>query len=58
MISALMGGETLMIFRFRRCTFGTALSYSIHTLIPIHISWRRKECCIICSFWLAKFGAR
>ena len=56
LISALMGGATLLIFVSVVHRFGTGVSFLYPYLIQIHISWA-QELCIYMFIWMAKFGA-
>src|SRR6201747_2581876 len=56
LISALMGGATILIFVSVVHRFGTGVSFLYPYLIGIHISWA-QELCIYMFIWMAKFGA-
>jgi C4-dicarboxylate transporter, DctQ subunit len=56
LISALMGGATLLIFVSVVHRFGTGVSFLYPYLIQIHLSWA-QELCVYMFVWMAKFGA-
>src|ERR1700709_2870025 len=56
LISALMGGATLLIFVSGVHRFGTGIPFLYPFFIQIHIAWA-QELCIYMFIWMAKFGA-
>ena len=56
LISALMGGATVLVFIAVLHRFGTGIPFLYPYLIQIHIAWT-QELCIYMFIWMAKFGA-